>query len=102
MAQAVATLDAVPALTAVQVRFRRAPQAPPKTPAGEAALPPLYFHGIVFWDEHHKKVRLERVVEDLDRFIVVLDTIIAAGGCVLTDELLRTRRGRCARTAKGC
>ena len=24
----------------------------------EEALPPLYLHGIVFWDEHHKKVRL--------------------------------------------
>jgi hypothetical protein len=36
MAQAVATLGAVPALTAVQVRFRRAPEALSETPAGEA------------------------------------------------------------------
>jgi hypothetical protein len=55
MAQAVATPGAVPALTAVQVRFRRAPEAPPETLVGEAVLPPLYLHGIVFWDERHKK-----------------------------------------------
>jgi hypothetical protein len=58
MAQAVVTPGAVPALTAVQVRFRRALEAPPGTLACEAALPPLYLHGIVLWDEHHKKVRL--------------------------------------------
>jgi len=52
MAQAVVTPGAVPALTAVQVRFRRAPEAPPDTPAGEAALPPLFLDPIWFWDEH--------------------------------------------------
>jgi hypothetical protein len=41
MAQAVATLGAVPVLTEVQARFRLVPEAPPETPAGEAVLPPL-------------------------------------------------------------
>jgi hypothetical protein len=48
MAQAVNTLGAVPALTAVHVRFRRAPKAPPETLAGEAVLPPLYLNDIFF------------------------------------------------------
>jgi hypothetical protein len=43
---------AVPALTAVQVRFRRALEASPEKPAGEAALLPLYRQGM-FWDQHH-------------------------------------------------
>jgi len=34
----------------------------------------------------------ERVVEDVDRILVVLDKIIAAGGCVVPDEFLRTGR----------
>jgi hypothetical protein len=55
MAQVVATHGAVLALIAVQACFRRAPGAPPETLAGEAALPPLYLHGTVLWDEHHKK-----------------------------------------------
>jgi hypothetical protein len=32
----------------------------------------------------------ERVIEDADRMLVVLDKIIAAGGCVVPDEFLRT------------
>ena len=34
----------------------------------------------------------ERVIEDVDRMLVVLDKIIAAGGCVVPDEFLRTGR----------
>jgi hypothetical protein len=34
----------------------------------------------------------KRVTEDADRMLVVLDKIIAAGGCVVTDEFLRTGR----------
>ena len=41
----------------------------------------------------------ERVIEDVDRMLVVLDKIIAAGGCVVSDEFLRT--GRRAMRADG-
>jgi hypothetical protein len=41
----------------------------------------------------------ERVKEDVDRMLVVLDKIIAAGGCVLQDKLFRT--GRRAMRADG-
>jgi hypothetical protein len=41
----------------------------------------------------------ERVIEDVDRMLVVLDKIIAAGGCVVPDEFLRT--GRRAMRADG-
>jgi hypothetical protein len=34
----------------------------------------------------------ERVIEDVDRMLVVLDKIIAAGGCVVSDVFLRTGR----------
>ena len=34
----------------------------------------------------------ERVMEDVDRVLVVPDKIIAAGGCVVPDEFLRTGR----------
>jgi hypothetical protein len=34
----------------------------------------------------------ERVIEDVSRMLVVLDKIIAAGGCVVPDEFLRTGR----------
>ena len=34
----------------------------------------------------------ERVIKDADRMLVVLDKTIAAGGCVVPDELLRTGR----------
>jgi hypothetical protein len=34
----------------------------------------------------------EQVIEDVDRMLVVLDKIIAAGGCVVPDEFLRTGR----------
>jgi hypothetical protein len=34
----------------------------------------------------------ERVIEDVDRMLVVLGKIIAAGGCVVPDEFLRTGR----------
>jgi len=34
----------------------------------------------------------ERVIEDVDRMLVVLDKIIAAGGCVVPGEFLRTGR----------
>jgi hypothetical protein len=34
----------------------------------------------------------ERVIEDVDRMLVVLDKIIAADGCVVPSELLRTGR----------
>ena len=44
----------------------------------------------------------EPVVEDVDRILVVLDKIIAAGGCVVPDEFFGRGGGRCARTAKGC
>jgi hypothetical protein len=90
-------LGAVQALTAVQVCFRCAPEAPPGMPAGKAALQPLYLHGIVLWDEHRMKVRLERGIEVSDRFIAVLDTIITARGCVVPGEFLRAgRRAVCA------
>jgi hypothetical protein len=55
----VATHGAVPVLTAVQVRFRSAPEVTPETPAGEAALSTLHLHVIVFWDERHRKVRTD-------------------------------------------
>jgi hypothetical protein len=42
----------------------------------------------------------ERVIEDADRMLVVLDKIIAAGGCVVPGEFLRTGGGRCARAAQ--
>ena len=41
----------------------------------------------------------ERVIEDVDRMLVVLDKITAAGGCVVPDEFLRT--GRRAMRADG-
>jgi hypothetical protein len=72
----------------VQVRFRRSPEAPPETPAVEAALAPLYLGGIVFWDEHHKMVLLgsrlsgaeqRRVVEDMGRLISVLGKFLRTG-----------------------
>jgi hypothetical protein len=34
----------------------------------------------------------ERVIEDADCILVELNKIIAAGGCVVTDEFLRTGR----------
>jgi hypothetical protein len=34
----------------------------------------------------------ERLVEDVDRLIAVLDTIIAAGGCVVPDEFIQAGR----------
>jgi hypothetical protein len=34
----------------------------------------------------------ERVIENADRMLVVLGKIIAAGGCVVPDEFLRTGR----------
>jgi hypothetical protein len=39
------------------------------------------------------------VIEKVDRMLVVLDKIIAAGGCVVPDEFLRT--GRRAMRADG-
>ena len=41
----------------------------------------------------------ERVIEDVDRMLVVLDKIIATGGCVVPDEFLQT--GRRAMRADG-
>ena len=41
----------------------------------------------------------ERVIENVDLMLVVLDEIIAAGGCVVPDEFLRT--GRRAMRADG-
>jgi hypothetical protein len=43
----------------------------------------------------------ERVVEDVDRILVVLDKIIAAGGCVVPDEFLRTGRRAVRADGKG-
>jgi len=43
----------------------------------------------------------ERVVEDVDRMLVVLDKIIAAGGCVVLDEFLRTGRRAVRADGKG-
>ena len=42
----------------------------------------------------------ERVIEDVSRMLVVLDKIIAAGGCVVPGELFGRGGGRCARTAQ--
>ena len=41
----------------------------------------------------------ERIIEDIDRLPEVLDKIIAAEGCVVPDEFLRT--GRRAKKANG-
>jgi hypothetical protein len=42
----------------------------------------------------------ERVIENVDRILVVLEKIIAAGGCVVQGEFFGRGGGRCARTAQ--
>jgi hypothetical protein len=107
---AVVTLAAAPALTAVQVRFCRAPKASPETPASKAAFPPLYLHGI-FWGTNTTKKgscgceelapTKERVLEDVGRLAEVLGKSLRRAGAWCRASFFGRDGGRGAQTAEG-